>query len=143
MLSGLERQSVWYDEGLSIYYAQGTLYETLSRVSQSEHPPLHPLLLNGWIRLSGDSEFSVRMLSAWWSVLAVAGIYRLGKRLFNPVIRTLAALLMAVSPFAIWFAQETRGYALALTLIIGAVDAAVDLFPRTPGIRQAPPNWKH
>ncbi|MBN1582742.1 MAG: glycosyltransferase family 39 protein [Anaerolineae bacterium] len=139
----LECQSIWYDEGLSIYYAQGTLYETWSRVSQSEHPPLHPLLLHGWIRLFGDTEFSVRMLSAWWSVLAVAGMYRLGRRLFNQTAAIVAAWLMTISPFAIWFAQETRGYALALTLIVGTVDAALDLFPQTPGVRQRHPGWTH
>ena len=100
----LDRQSIWYDEGLSIYYAQGTLGESLRGVSQSEHPPLHPLLLHAWIRLCGDSEFSVRMLSAWWSVLAVAGIFRLGKRLFGQMTGMTAALLLAVSPFSIWFA---------------------------------------
>lgn len=139
----LDCQSIWYDEGLSIYYAQGTLDETINRVSQSEHPPLHPLLLHGWIRLSGDSEFSVRMLSVWWSTLAIAGIYHLGKRVSGQTTGAIAGLLMAVSPFAIWYAQETRGYALALTLCIGAVDAALDLFPtQTPGLRQMHPGWK-
>jgi len=139
----LDRQSIWYDEGLSIYYARGTLIETLERVSQSEHPPLHPLLLHLWIRWCGDSEFSVRMLSAWWSVLAVAWLYRLGMRLFDRETGWIAALLLALSPFSIWFAQETRGYALALTLVIGAADAALDLFPRTFGVLQKRARRRH
>jgi len=126
-LKGISQQSIWYDEGLSIFYAQSNLGDLLRGVAQSDHPPLHPLLLHVWIKLGGASAFSVRMLSAWCNVLAVAAIYRLGKRLFSPTVAGLAATLMALSPMVIWFSQETRGYTLALTLIIGTVDAALDL----------------
>jgi mannosyltransferase len=130
-IAGLDRQSIWYDEGLSIYDAQGSITQVFQRASHSEHPPLYALLLHGWMRACGDSEFSVRALSTWWSVLGIAWLYRLGKKL-SPAIGALAALLLAVSPFGIWYAQEARGYALALTLVIATVDLAVDLFP---GIR--------
>jgi mannosyltransferase len=136
-VAGIARQSIWYDEGLSIYYARGDIGEVLRGVSRSDHPPLHPLLLHLWMGLCGDGEFSVRMLSTWWGVVAVALIYRLGRRLFDRTVGTLAALLLTVSPFAIWFAQEARGYTMALALTLGAVDAALDLFPRTFGIQQA------
>ena len=130
---GIDQQSIWYDEGLSIYYARGNIGQVLSGISQSEHPPLHSLLLHPWIGLCGDSELSVRMLSAWWGVLAVALLYRVGRRL-APTIGAIGALLLAVSPFAIWFSQETRGYMLALGLIIGTVDVALDLFPPSPKV---------
>jgi mannosyltransferase len=124
----IDAQSIWYDEGLSIYYAQGTLTQLLQRVSQSEHPPLHALLLHLWIGACGDSELSVRLLSAWWGVLAVALLHRLGRR-FAPTVGLLAALLLAISPFATWYSQETRGYMLSLALTVAAVDAAWQLFP--------------
>ncbi len=136
-VSYIDRQSIWYDEGLSIYYARGSAGEILRNVSQSDHPPLHPLLLHLWIELAGDSELSVRMFSAWWGVLSVALIYRLSQRLF-PSIGTLAALLLALSPFAVWFSQETRGYTLALALVTGAMSAALDLFPTGRPARLTP-----
>ncbi|MBL7199258.1 MAG: glycosyltransferase family 39 protein [Anaerolineae bacterium] len=136
-VSYIDRQSIWYDEGLSIYYARGTVGEILRNVSQSDHPPLHPLLLHLWIELAGASELSVRMFSAWWGVLSVALIYRLSQRL-SPSIGTLAALLLALSPFAVWFSQETRGYTLALALVTGAMSAALDLFPTGRPARLTP-----
>ncbi len=122
----IDRQSIWYDEGLSIYYARGTLSELLRAVSRSDHPPLHALLLHGWMSLCGDSELAVRVLSTWWGVLAVALLYRLARRVEDQV-GTVAALMLAVSPFAVWFSQEVRGYTLALALVIGAGDAFVRL----------------
>ncbi len=133
-ISYLTRQSIWYDEGLSIYYARSSLVEMLHGVSQSDHPPLHPLLLHVWMRFCGDSEFAVRLLSVWWNVLGIALLFRLGRRLFDWRVGASSALLLALSPMAVWFSQETRGYTLALTLIIGAADAACSLFPRLPGL---------
>ena len=142
-LYGLTRQSIWYDEGLSIYFARGSVIEIVRDVAQSEHPPLHSIVLHWWMACCGDSEFAVRMLSACCGVLTVAWLYRLGRRLFDPWAAGVAVLLLAVSPFAIWFAQETRGYALGLFLAVATVDVALALFPRTFGVRQsvAGPRW--
>ena len=126
-VSHIDRQSIWYDEGLSIHYARGSLFEILREVSQSDHPPLHSLLLHAWMTLCGDSEFAVRILSLWWGVIAVAWLYRLGRRI-SPTVGALTALLLAVSPFAVWYSQETRGYTMALALIAGTVDVAVKLW---------------
>jgi hypothetical protein len=69
------------------------------------------------------------MFSAWWGVLAIALLYRLGRRL-SYTTGALAALLLAVSPFAIWYSQETRGYTMALALVICTVEVALDLWKR-------------
>jgi 4-amino-4-deoxy-L-arabinose transferase-like glycosyltransferase len=125
-ITGITQQSIWYDEGLSIYYARSGLGDLVRGISQSEHPPLHSLLLTLWMTLAGDSELSVRLLSLWWGVLAVALLYPLGKRL-SPAIGTLAALLLAFSPLAVWFSQETRGYTMALALSAATANAAWQL----------------
>jgi 4-amino-4-deoxy-L-arabinose transferase-like glycosyltransferase len=124
-LAGITQQSIWYDEGLSIYSARGGISHILSASAASEHPPLHALLLALWIRACGDSEFAVRYLSAWWSVLAVALIARLASGRStdrrSALIPTFAPLLLALSPFSVWYAQETRGYSMALALATAAV----------------------
>ncbi|MFN2130773.1 MAG: glycosyltransferase family 39 protein [Anaerolineae bacterium] len=127
----IDRQSIWYDEGLSIYYAQRPLPEMLSQVSSSDHPPLHTLLLHAWIRFCGDSELSVRLFSAWWGVLCIPLLYALARRV-SPPTGLLAALLLAISPFAVWYAQEARGYTLALALSLAAVEVGLRLLdPRS------------
>lgn len=131
----LDRQSIWYDEALSIYYTRGSLGQVLQAVSQSDHPPLHIIILKLWMALCGESEFSVRMLSVWWALIAIALLYRLADQL-SPATGWLAALLMALSPFGIWYAQETRGYTMALALVTGAAIGAFQLFTarRRPGV---------
>jgi hypothetical protein len=68
----LGTQSLWYDEGLSVYLAGLTPINTIQTSAITDHPPLHALMLGVWMQAAGRSEFSVRFLSLWWSVLAVA-----------------------------------------------------------------------
>jgi mannosyltransferase len=117
----LPDQSLWYDEALSVHYAAQTLPELLSGVSGSDHPPLHSLLLHFWLAVAGRSEFAARYLSLWWGVLGVALLYRLGRQLFDKPTGLLAATLLAVSPWHVWYSQETRMYSLALALSLGVV----------------------
>jgi len=127
-VTNIDTQSIWYDEGLSIYYAQGDLGEILSNVSQTDHPPLHPILLHLWIGLVGESEFSVRILSTYLSIIALVLLYQLGKRI-SIQIGVISALLYAVSPFVIWYSQEARGYTLALALVVATVKTTLSLLP--------------
>ncbi|UCC64016.1 MAG: glycosyltransferase family 39 protein [Anaerolineae bacterium] len=117
----LPEQSLWYDEALSVYYARQSLPGLLAGVSGSDHPPLHSLLLHGWIALAGRSEFAVRYLSLWWGVLGVALLCLLGKRLFDEPTALLATALLAISPFHVWYSQEARMYSLAVALSLGVV----------------------
>lgn len=114
----LDAQSLWYDEGLSVYLAGQPVTDTVSQSALTDHPPLHALMLGAWMRAAGRSEFAVRFLSSWWSVLAVALTWRLGRELLTDAIGAVAALLMAVSALAVWYAQEARGYSLLLALTL-------------------------
>jgi 4-amino-4-deoxy-L-arabinose transferase-like glycosyltransferase len=125
-IAGIVQQSIWYDEGLSIYYARGSVGDLWRGISESEHPPLHSLLLHAWMTLCGDGELSVRFLSVWWGTLSVALAYRLGRQL-SRANGTLTALFLTLSPLAIWFSQETRGYAMAVALVMATVDVAWEL----------------
>lgn len=59
----LDHQSIWYDEGVSIYYANQSLKGLIAAVSTDNHPPLHSFALHFWLKLAGQTEFSVRFLS--------------------------------------------------------------------------------
>jgi mannosyltransferase len=116
-IAHLGDQSFWYDEGQSHYFAhQDSLGAMLDVISDSDHPPLYFILLYLWMSVAGRSEFALRFTALFWSVLLVPLIYLLGRRAFGTREGRVAALLMAVSPFNVWYAQEARMYTLATFL---------------------------
>ena len=133
----LDHQSIWYDEGVSIYFANQVLKDLVAGVSTDNHPPLHFFILHFWLKLAGQSEFSVRFLSLISGVLSVPVLFRLGRELFNQRVGLLAAFLLSISPFHVWFSQETRMYTLAALLGLNSVYTFVLLLKQgaNPGRR--------
>lgn len=119
--SRLGAQSLWSDEGNSVALAQRSFAEIAIRTAHDIHPPLYYWLLKIWVAGWGDSEFAVRALSAALGVLLVAVIFRLGARWFGWQAGVIAALLAAVNPFQVYYAQEARMY--MLLALFGALAA--------------------
>jgi mannosyltransferase len=117
----LDHQSIWYDEAVSVYFANQSLKDLVVGVSTDNHPPLHFFALHFWLKLAGQSEFAVRFLSLISGVLAVPMLFQLGQELFNQRIGSLAAFLLSISPFHVWFSQEARMYTLAALLSLASV----------------------
>ena len=114
----LDAQSLWYDEGSSLVNAQRTPAQIWRASAADIHPPGYYLALAGWTRLSGQSEIALRAMSLLFGVLLIPVTYALGRRLFNPTVGLLSALLLSINPFQIYYSQETRMYAL-LALLSG------------------------
>lgn len=115
----LNAQSLWYDEAFSVYLARMSPSEILARTAADIQPPLYYLLLHGWIQRVGDGEAAVRGLSVLFGVLAVPLMYGVAWQLFKSRrAGLLAALLFAVSPLHLWYAQETRMYTLLVFLCL-------------------------
>lgn len=113
-------KSVWLDEAFSIWLARhplGGMWGWLVRIDQ--HPPLYYTLLHAWVAAFGDLQGAVRGLSALCSTLTVPIFYAGVARLINQPTGIVAAFLLAISPFHIYFAQEARMYSL-LTLAVAA-----------------------
>ena len=110
-------KSVWLDEAYSIWLAdQPTMEMWRWLVRIDHHPPLYYSLLHVWQMYFGDAQGTVRMLSAMCGTLAIPLLYSTGRTLFDDSTGILAALILALSPFHVRFAQEVRMYALlALT----------------------------
>lgn len=108
----MDSKSLWIDEAFSVWVGRQPVESTLDwLVRIDQHPPLYYLLLHMWMRI-GDDPFSVRLFSALVSTLNVPLLYRLARRLAGWRVGLLAAALLALSPFHVQFAQETRMYAL-------------------------------
>jgi hypothetical protein len=115
----LAQKSLWLDEAFSVWISDQPLPDLLSwTVRIDQHPPLYYLVLRAWAFLGGRfasptaRAFWVRLPSAAFGTLTVAVFYALGRRFADRPAGLLAALLLALSPFHVWFGQEARMYAL-------------------------------
>jgi len=96
------------------------------------HPPLHPMLLRFWRETFGEGDFAARSLSAVLSLLGVVFLF-LAVRLVSGTSTGLwAALVMAVAPAQIDYAQFARSYSMLVTTVGGCCAAAVWVFVRGP-----------
>jgi uncharacterized membrane protein len=73
------------------------------------------LALHFW-RMLGSSEFDLRLLSALFAVAAIGVVARLGRALFDDLTGLIAGGLLLTNLFWLGYAQEARGYSLALLL---------------------------
>jgi mannosyltransferase len=117
--------SLWSDEIFSRYYVDvfGLHYVLTNGLSTETNPPTYYLLLHGWMSLFGDGEVALRSLSAAASILCVPATYLLGRELGGKSRGLAGALLFALCPASLYFAQETRVYALfmlASTVVLWA-----------------------
>jgi 4-amino-4-deoxy-L-arabinose transferase-like glycosyltransferase len=127
----LGAQSFWNDEGSSYVQALRPFMEIADNAGRDIHPPGYYWLLGGWRLLAGTSEFALRALSVFASLMSIAFTYALGRRLFGGVAGLTAALLVALNSFSIYYAQEARMYAL-LALWAAAAFWALAAFLRNP-----------
>lgn len=119
-LVNLGGRPFWYDEAFAVLYAEkpfaamlyGTITPDASGAAADVHPLFYYSLLHGWLKLVGDSPAGARSLSVLFGVATVGLIYLLGKRLFEERVGLSAALLVALSPFHVYYSQEARMYAL-------------------------------
>lgn len=124
--SALDRESLWTDEGWSLWAVHGTSpLTTLDRVGNDVHPPLYFVLLDGWIALVGESVYAVRMLSTLFALIALAATYALSKTLFDGWTGMIALVLLSTSGFLIYYAREARMYTLLVALSVLATWAHV------------------
>ena len=113
----LNFQSLWRDEVDSIQFALRDLPALLVNFkTPGENGPLYYLALHFWVNMTGTSAFAARFFSLLFGVILVPMFYVLGCRLLGTGGGMIAAILSALSPFYIWYAQEAKMYSLlALT----------------------------
>ncbi len=130
----LGADSLWYDETVSTYLAGSRLPELLRHTAGDIHPPGYYVLLRGWLVLMGyptghadphgiGLEFSAAFFSLFFGVLLIALVYALARRAANRQVGLIAALLVALSPYNVWYSQEVRMYTLGAALGVVVVYA--------------------
>ncbi|HLF29289.1 MAG TPA: glycosyltransferase family 39 protein [Anaerolineae bacterium] len=112
----IDAQSFWSDEGNSARIAERNVALILEGAAGDIHPPLYYLVLHAWRSLVGGSEADLRALSALFGVITVGAVFLLGRRLFEARVGLLAAFLVAVNPFQVYYSQEARMYMMLAAL---------------------------
>lgn len=108
----LDGNPIWWDEGNNAFFAHCSLAELVawSRSTHDTNPPVHRLMLALWLGMFGDSAFSLRALSATLGVGIVVVVYAWGSWVGSRATGLVAALLAALSPMAVYYTREAKGY---------------------------------
>jgi len=129
----LTRESLWDDEGYTIWFVHDegnppegivqsaqfirrSLTDTLARVRADVHPPLYFLALDAWVLVTGESIYTVRLLSTFFGIVALAATYAVGKRLFDMQTGLIAVVVLATASFFVYYTREARMYTLLTAL---------------------------
>lgn len=106
----LGTESFSYDEGIMLDVT-GSLDNVIANVAKGR-PPLIVIAGYVWVSIFGDTEAATRSLSAVAGVVSVWLLYAVGRDLFNKRVGLIAALLMSISIFHIFYSQDYRYYGL-------------------------------
>lgn len=126
-------QSLWADEAASWYQSKDSLLDLIVRTAHDNYPPLHNLVLFASIKLLGDSEWSLRLPSAIFGVANIIALYWLGTMTVGRNAGLMGAVLLAFSPFHLYYSQEGRMYSL-LALAATFYAATCYYYVRVPSL---------
>ena len=127
----LTNESLWLDEGNTAMYVMQPDFHSwwhyLRQDSQADcQMPLS--MFFAWVsgRLLGTQEWQMRAVNLLWGVLALVGMFRVGRRLQLPWL----PLLLAIQPYFWFYMNEARPYALQIACGAWLLAAFVEFHTR-------------
>ncbi len=146
----LTRSPLWLDEALTVNIASHPLGEITRLLGHDGAPPLYYFMLHFWMKLFGTGDVATRSLAGLCGVvnLPIAWLtgYRVGARWWSleeadpasaarrtatgKVTAWSVTLLLASSPFAVYYDTEARMYGFVLLLGTLGVLAVTSLLRR-------------
>jgi mannosyltransferase len=113
----ISSQSYWVDESTTVHDISFGLGGLLHQVHVNETtPPLYFIVAWIWAKVFGTGEAGLRSLSAICGIVTIPVAYLCARELVSRAAGLVAALLVALSPFMVWYSQEARAYALFILL---------------------------
>jgi mannosyltransferase len=110
------RSGLWLDEALTVNIARLPLHAIPDALKHDGAPPLYYYLLHFWMVVFGQSNSAVRALSGLFAVLTLPVGWFCGRRLGGRAVAWTMVVLLATAPFAVYYATESRMYALVILL---------------------------
>lgn len=104
-------------------------------------PPLYFIILHSWIKLFGATELSIRFLSVLLGLFSIIILYLIGKELITIRAGIVGTLLMAISPYHIFYTTYARMYALLLFLTLLSYYSFIKLTQSLGGDYQGQRKW--
>ena len=132
----LGANSLWVDEFATLKIVSRPFAQILSATADVNFcPPLYFWLVHGVVAVTGPSEAGLRLVSAVAGTLTIPVAWLLTRELSRSRrIADLCAVLLALNPLHIWYAQEARPYALLVGLgLASLLCLVVALRTRTRG----------
>lgn len=138
----LGAQSLWYDEGATLYLR--TLVDcrgTILNPSANNEPPLNAILAKFWygaVRTFTDypvtsaaNDFLIRLMPCFFGILTLPLFFLVGRRILQDDWAALIGVaFLALSPFQIYYAQELRIYTFYLVVCLLTVWAMLNALER-------------
>lgn len=107
----------WGDEAWTALISGLPTGEIIRVTGQDFHPPAYYLLVHGFIRIFGASEW-IRLISVVGWLLTAIAVFFLVKNLVRKRLGGVAAVLVGLSPILLTYAFEARAYALLAFLSV-------------------------
>jgi hypothetical protein len=108
---------MWLDEALTVDIARLPVRDIPAALRRDGAPPLFYVLLHFWMGLVGHSNAAIRALSGIFSCATLPLVWVAARRLGGRAAAIGALLIVASSPFAIYYGTEARMYALVGFLV--------------------------
>lgn len=118
----LGQESLWFDESLSAFFASLPFNEMIQSMLEEglQHSPIYYIFLRPFAA-TGFNEFNLRLLSVLFGVASIPLLALLGRLFAGNRVGLLAAALLAVNPYHIWYSQEVRMYTMLGLVALAAM----------------------
>ena len=116
-------QSLWFDEAFTWWTSAVVLPADFVPflLPYGAYTPTFYLMMRGVAAIS-TSEFVLRFPALIFGVLSIPAIERVGRRVGGPTVGQIAALLLAINPFHVWWSQDARMYTMMAFFALVAMD---------------------
>ena len=140
-LYNFRKYPLWFDEIVSYRYSHQVFDRELANTGVSAplhffekakldpHPVFYYFLIY-FCSFFLKSGWSLRLLSVIFSTLSLFVFYKLTRIIYNRLTSVIAIILMAMSPFQVWYAQEIRSYAISEFFSLLAILFLIKIFKK-------------
>jgi len=113
----IDYQSLWMDEiyTMNVASSKHSFSQIIFEVNLREsYPYFYFFIMNLLFTVFGDFSIVARIPSAICGILAILMIYKLGKELYSKNVGLIAATLLTLNRYELYYSQEARAYTFYL-----------------------------